>query len=225
MKLIKPSYKILDEINGQFILEKLERIGRTAYKSEDKIDTGTAEKFVRMILKRGHESVIEHHSISVRFIANRGFTHELVRHRLAAYTQESTRYCNYGGGVTFIIPPWIKNAPEECSFEWLSDNLAKEFEADWWYRSLLEAEAAYQGLLEDGRQPQQARGVLPIDLKTEIVMTANLREWHHVFKLRCSKAAHPQMQELMIPLRDELISKIPVIFDDLVEEKKQTALI
>ena len=210
MQLVKPSHEIL------FIspkpLEMIEVAGRTCYKSEDKITEGSAEKFVRMIIKRGHLSVIEHAYMSVRFICDRGVTHEIVRHRLCAYSQESTRYCNYKGGVTFIIPPWLDIEPDEYTF--LAADPPKR--PDWtWYKNMLEAERDYKELLDFGWSPQQARSVLPNSLKTEIVMTANLREWMHVFKLRTSKAAHPQMRELMIPLLKQVKEIIPVIFDDI----------
>ena len=214
MILVKPSHEIL------FIspkpLETIEAAGRICYKSENKITEGSAEKFVRMIIKRGHHSVIEHASMSVRFICDRGVTHEIVRHRLAAYSQESTRYCNYKGGVTFIIPPWI-DLPKGEFFD--AGELFSGYCSEYvWFRSMQNAEAAYIHLLADGWSPQQARSVLPNSLKTEIVMTANLREWMHVFKLRTSKAAHPQMRELMIPLLKEVKTLVPVIFDDIKGE-------
>ena len=214
MILIKPSYKIL--FISSRPLEMIEAAGRTCYKSEDKITEGSAEKFVKMIIKRGHYSVIEHVYMSVRFICDRGVTHEIVRHRLAAYSQESTRYCNYKGGVTFIIPPWI-DLPEGEFFDAgeLFSGYCSEYE---WFRFMQNAEAVYIHLLADGWSPQQARSVLPNSLKTEIIMTANLREWMHVFKLRTSKAAHPQMRELMIPLLEEMKTLVPVIFDDIKGE-------
>jgi len=157
-----------------------------------------------MILKAGHESVIEHESLSVRFICDRGVSHELVRHRLASYSQESTRYCNYSGGVTFIRPCfWGENWAEYRT----------------WKIMMARAEWAYTELLGMGCSPQQARSVLPNSLKTEIVVTANLREWRHILRLRCSKAAHPQMRQLMIPLLKQLQDRIPVLFDDIEGEK------
>lgn len=197
MILIRPSHKIL------FIspkpLETIEAAGRTCYKSEDKITEGSAEKFVRMIIKRGHLSVIEHAMMRVRFICDRGITHEIVRHRLAAYSQESTKYCNYGKvDMRFIIPGDFKLDSDDLELLGLIENH---------YNKCLN---------EKHRSPQQARYFLPNGLKTEIVMTANLREWMHVFKLRISKAAHPQMRELMIPLLKEINNIIPVLFEELV---------
>ena len=198
MEIVKPSHTILDNVDGEQILLKLERCGRTAYKSEDKITAGSAEKFIAGILKRGHESVIEHVSISVRFVCDRGVTHEIVRHRLCAYTLESTRYCNYAKkGVTFIRPCFWNMKPHLYNC---------------WYSAMTEAERSYNYLMENGASPQEARSVLPNSLKTEIVVTANLREWRHILKLRTSEAAHPQMRELMIPLLADFTRLLPTIF-------------
>ncbi len=206
MEIVSPSHTILDDVDGEQILLKLERCGRTAYKSEDKITPGSAEKFIAGILKRGHESVIEHVSISVRFICDRGVTHELVRHRLVAYTQESTRYCNYRKrGVTFIRP-----------FFWELDT--QQYLR--WEIAMRQAEVTYRQLVVKGATPQEARSVLPSSLKTEIVATANLREWRHILKLRTSEAAHPQMRELMIPLLADFTRLLPTIFGDI--EASQT---
>ncbi len=211
MILVKPSHEIL--VLSEDPLQLIEKAGRTCYKSEDKMTGDSAKKFVEMVIKRGHHSVIEHANMTVRFICDRGVTHEIVRHRLAAYSQESTRYCNYKGGVTFVIPPWV-NAPEgENDVAVILDG-ASMADADW-MNAMLRAECHYIRLLQYDWSPQQARSVLPNSLKTEIVMTANLREWRHVFTLRCSKAAHPQMQELMIPLLCECKERIPVIFGDI----------
>lgn len=205
MKVIKPYYVIETPLDGDDILRTIELAGRTCYKSEDKITADSAKKFVAMVLKRGHESVIEHRSLSIRFICDRGVTHELVRHRLCAFSQESTRFCCYakekfGSEITFINP---------CFWHPSDDNYIS------WELAMKIAETAYLDLIKRGATPQEARSVLPNSLKTEIVVTANLREWRHIFRLRCSKYAHPQMRELMIPLHQELQRKIPVIFDDI----------
>ena len=211
MEIIKPGYVIETPLNEEEILSHIERCGRVAYKSEDKITKGSAEKFIRSILKRGHESVIEHFSFSVRFICDRGVTHELVRHRLAAYTQESTRYCNYAKkGVQFIKP-----------FFWLGkENAAGEtvcVDAKYliWLKAMKTAEECYNELIAMGASPQEARSVLPNSLKTEIVATANVREWRHILRLRTSKAAHPQIREVMVPLLAELKRRLPVLFEDI----------
>ena len=207
MKIINPSVMLEDEIDGQAILKKLERIGRTCYKSEGNIKEDSAEKFVKNIMNRNHMSVIEHESISVRIICDRGVTHEIVRHRIASYSQESTRYCNYsndkfGNELTFIKP---------CFF----DEGSEGYEI--WEKSMQNIENEYMELIEVGAKPQEARSILPNSLKTEIVMTMNLREWRHFFKLRCDKAAHPQTREIANMILKEFKEKIPVIFDDLYE--------
>lgn len=211
MKLVKPNSSILHITPHP--LELIELAGRTCYKSEDRITNESAPHFAKMVVNRGHHSVIEHASATVKFVIDRGVSHELVRHRLCAFSQESTRYCNYGkaGQVTFVIPPWLDIAPCELGMnEWSTRGEALET----WLQAMRRAESAYLELLSQGWSPQQARSVLPNSLKTEIVVTANLREWRHIFDLRCSKAAHPQMQEIMIPLRAAMRKRIPVIFDD-----------
>ena len=210
MKLINPFYQILDLGFGHEYLARIERAGRTCYKSEDNITDDSAEKFVSMLIKRGHESVLEHEKLSILLVCDRGVSHEIVRHRLASFSQESTRYCNYakdkfGNELTFIIPPFFEeDGTEERSNE--------EIE---WRKAMLYAENSYFRLLNLGWTPQQARSVLPNSLKTEIVVTANFREWRTIFKQRTSTAAHPQMRQLMCPLLDELKKSIPVIFNDI----------
>lgn len=221
MKLVKPTYEIISEINANYILSLIEDAGRTCYKSEDRKTTDSAKLFVKMILGKNHESVIEHFAVTVRFIIDRGVSHELVRHRLASFSQESTRYCNYSkdkfdNQITFIIPPWVSD--EELKLL-KSDNeldiVGVSESSLLWYKSLIQCEASYQSLINCGWSPQQARSVLPNALKTEIVVTANLREWRTIFKQRTSQAAHPQMREIMVPLLKEMQNKIPIIFDDL----------
>lgn len=198
MQIIEQSWSWVKKPEN--VLELIEMAGRTCYKSEHKIGPGSAEKFVRMIKRHGHSSVIEHGWATVRFITNRGVTHELVRHRVASYSQESTRYVRYDGNMEFIQPVWWD--------EW-SDN-----ERQIWMRALQSAENEYIELLKNGSRPGQAREVLPNSLKTEIVMTANLREWMHVFNLRCSKASHPQIRALMIDCREGFRKRIPILFDE-----------
>ncbi len=204
MKIVKPSHQILDLIDPDEILKKIEKCGRVAYKSEDKITEDSAKEFVRKIIKSGHESVIEHINITVKFVCDRGVSHELVRHRLCAFTQESTRYCNYlNKGLTVIKPVFWENEIPSLYYYWLE--------------TMESAQDTYNTLISKGASPQEARSVLPNSLKTEIVVTANLREWRHILKLRTSKAAHPQMRELMIPLLEEFKKLIPIIFDDIKE--------
>ena len=197
MQIIEPYYEIMSEIDGLSILKHIEKCGRTCYKSEDKITDDSCLRFVKMIVDRCHESVLEHYSFTVRFVCDRGVSHELVRHRIASYSQESTRYCNYGKkGVTFIKP--IDNKDDAV-----------------WEFAMHNAEMTYLRMIDNGYTPQEARAVLPNSLKTEVVMTANLREWRTVLKQRTSKAAHPEMRRLMIPLLKELQEKIPIVFDDI----------
>lgn len=215
MLLVKPSHEIMAIMSNYATddpLHLIELAGRTCYKSEDKMTHDSAVKFVKMIRDRGHESVIEHSAMTVKFVCDRGVTHELVRHRLCAFSQESTRYCNYSGGVTFVIPPWLDIEPGEYE-------KAPELDLDAvdcvWGIAMLSAERLYKTLVSNSWSPQQARSVLPNSLKAEIVVTANFREWRHIFKLRTSQAAHPQMREIMGPLLEEMKSRVPVIFEDL----------
>ena len=200
MKIIEPSVEILDHMDGNEFLQKLELCGRVCYKSEDKITEDSAERFVRMLIKRGHESVLEHVSVTAKFVVDRGVSHEIVRHRIASYSQESTRYCRYGDGITVIQPPGI----ERGTNAYLN-----------WYFGCQNAETAYRDMLSSGISPQIARSILPTCVKTEIVMTANLREWRHFLRLRMDKSAHPQMREIACKLCDQLAEMVPVVFEDL----------
>lgn len=205
MKIINADVEFITPIDGAAILKRLEQCGRVCYKSEAKITAPSAPAFVAGIIKRGHEAVLEHCSFTVKFICDRGVSHEIVRHRVASYCQESTRYCNYskegfGSEITVIKPCFLH--PYTDGF-----NL--------WEEGCLFAEQTYFNLLECGCSPQEARSVLPNSLKTEVVMTANIREWRHFLKLRCSPAAHPQMREVALILLDKLHSLIPVCFDDI----------
>jgi thymidylate synthase (FAD) len=206
MILVKPSFEILSIMAEGHELSLIETAGRVCYKSEDKITPTSSQQFCQRLTKLGHESVIEHSAMTVKFIVDRGVSHELVRHRLCAFSQESTRYCDYRGGVTFIIPPWC----EEVDITTPCDPTYVD-----WFLAMEYAEQTYIALLRNNWTPQQARSVLPNSLKTEIVVTTNFREWRHIFKLRTSKASHPQMREIMIPLLTEVKRRIPVIFDSV----------
>lgn len=201
MKIISPDFAFVDSINGNAILKKLEAAGRTCYKSENKMTEDSAANFVRNLIKRGHESVLEHVSITVRIITDRGISHEIVRHRLASYSQESTRYCNYKDKeIEFVLPYDID--PETKIF-------------DYWKLSCQASETDYKVLIAEGAAPQTARSVLPNCLKTELVMTCNLREWRHFFKMRCAPGAHPDMKYLATIMLHDFQEKIPVVFDDI----------
>lgn len=219
VKVIDPYFEIIDDLNGDEILKRIERAGRTCYKSEDRMTTDSSRKFVAFIMSKGHESVLEHEKISVRIICDRGVTHEIVRHRLASYSQESTRYCNYAktDEIT-VIRPYFWNWNDIAIAQGDMENISKHRKYEAWFAAMYECEKAYMHLIRLGASPQEARSVLPNSLKTEIVMTCNLREWRHFFKLRTSKAAHPQMREITIPLLNELKKRIPIIFDDIIPE-------
>jgi thymidylate synthase (FAD) len=222
MQLVKPSYEIIDI--DQFPLQKIELAGRTCYKSEDRITHDSAEKFCEHLIDREHLSVIEHANMTVRFVIDRGVSHELVRHRLCAFSQESTRYCNYKDKVVFVIPPWTEFSPgvyNGTEVGHILSNIKYDHNNPslTWLTSMIGAETDYKNLLDNGWTPQQARSVLPNSLKTEIVVTANLREWRHIFQMRTQKAAHPQMREIMIPLLEEVhLDCVPVLFEGIYND-------
>lgn len=206
MKLIRASAKIISMTQDP--LKLIERAGRVCYKSECRITDDSATEFVRMIIRRGHLSVLEHASATVHFIVDRGVSHEIVRHRLASYSQESTRYVAYdkdkhGGEITFIHPePVIGEYDPPRAF------------GDW-EQHMKQCEKVYMDLRDMGYPAQSARSVLPQSVKTELIMTANFREWRHFFDLRTSDAAHPQMREVARPLLKEFRNKVPIVFDDV----------
>ena len=207
MKIISPNVEILTPLDGQAVLQHIERCGRVCYKSEDKITDTSAAAFVAGIIKSGHEAVLEHFNITVKFICDRGVSHEIVRHRLASYCQESTRYCNYskdgfGGEITVIQPCYLATCGAGYQM---------------WKEACEAAETAYFNMLNFGCSPQEARAVLPNSLKTEVVMTANLREWRHFFNLRTAPAAHPQMREVAKMLLKQMREMVPGVFDDCGE--------
>lgn len=205
MRVIEPAFEILDDINGIEILKKIEMCGRVCYKSENRITQESSQNFVKGILESGHESVIEHEKITVRIICDRGVSHEIVRHRLASYSQESTRYCNYskdkfGNELTLIKP-----------FFWEKESTQYEL----WLQVMEKIENTYNQMIAGGAKPQEARSILPNSLKTELIVTMNLREWRHFFKLRTSMSAHPQMREIACKMLEEFKRRIPIIFDDI----------
>ena len=220
MNIIDASYKI-EKLPSREDMKLIEAAGRVCYKSEEKITDTSFVDFIESIVRRGHESVLEHSMLTVRFICDRGVSHELVRHRLASFSQESTRYCNYGGAVTFILPLYLREGRDlyyNSEHDDGAGSLVQNLELNkfgTWYNSMHNAATAYNEMLQWGASAQEARAVLPNSTKTEVVMTANLREWRHILKLRTSKAAHPQIRELMCPLLDDLKASIPVIFDDI----------
>ena len=277
MKLIKPKVEILDQIDGQAILERIEQIARTCYKSEPKYIrvsadrkrwvwedsedfkllgeegetdypirvSNTADKLVKRLIESKHEAMLEFVDVTVKFTCDRITSQSIVRHRIASFAQESTRYCNYSkdkfnGELTFIIPSWL-NIPEgeykynhNCT--WVNADNTDEVFVDFrdeinndkekeataistWLTSLGAAEEAYIRLTQRyNKQAQQARMVLPMSIKTEINMKANLREWRHFFKLRCHRTAHPDIRALALDLLKQMHERIPIVFDDLYKE-------
>ena len=208
MNIIRPGYEIITPIDYESVLRELERIGRVCYKSEDRITDSSAAEFLSRIVGSGHESVIEHSRLTVKFICDRGVSHEIVRHRIASYSQESTRYCNYmkdkfGSELSFIRPYFWNDDPEKYSI---------------WEETMQQIENSYNKLIECGAKPEQARSILPNSLKTEIVVTMNLRGWRNFFRLRTSGRAHPQIREIAVPLLRELAEKMPVFFNDIAEQ-------
>lgn len=209
MKVIQASYEILTDLSDPIntILKPIETAGRVCYKSENNITDDSCITFCKNILGRGHEAVIEHSQLSVRFTVDRAIANELVRHRIASYCQESTRYVNYSkekfGNEIKVI------GPDEDILPMGSDNY------NFWWSACKSAEESYMAMLSNGVKPEIARNVLPLSTATEIIMTANIREWRSVMKLRTSTRAHPQMRSIMRSLLDELKQKIPVLFDDI----------
>lgn len=210
MRIVKPSFEIINMTGGSpfELLKVIEQAGRVCYKSEDKITVDSHEKFIKSIINRGHEAVIEHGVVTCKIICDRGVTHEIVRHRLASYCQESTRYCNYikdgfNNQITVIEPCYLQhNTPMY----------------ELWKNGCEVSENTYMDMLYMGCTPQEARAVLPNSLKTEIVVTMNIREWRHFFKLRCSPAAHPQMREVAKMGLQQMYEVLPLLFRDIHEE-------
>ncbi len=203
MKIIEPSIEILTPVAPDSVaamMARLERAGRVCYKSEDKITADSAAKFVRGLIARGHLSVIEHEILSVRIVCDRGVSHELVRHRLASYSQESTRYVNYKSDITVIRPCFFKENTMEYKY---------------WTSAMFAAQHGYSMLITNGASPQEARCVLPNSLKTEIVMTANLRQWRHILAQRTAAGAHPQMRQIAKMILAEFTEILPDVFGGL----------
>ena len=205
MRVVKPYVSIINPINYQEILYHIEKCGRTCYQSLSEPGIAASERFIKKLINTGHESVLEHFSISVKFVGSRSFTHEMVRHRLGAYSQESTRYCSYnkdkfGNQITVIEPSYFNS----------------ETEYTIWYETCLAAEQGYFALLAAGANAQKARTVLPQSTKSELVVTNNLRQWRHVLRTRTTLVCHPEMRELAIPLLALFKEQLPVFFEDII---------
>lgn len=204
MLVTRPCVYVPANLDGNRIIKNIELAGRVCYKSEDRITGTSAHTFVSNIIKRGHESVLEHEKITVKFVCDRSVSHQIVRHRLASFSQESARYCNYsldrfGGEITVVQPYFVDNIDAY----------------DTWYSACLAAEQAYMDLIRAGLPAELARSVLPHSVKTELFVTANIREWRHIFKLRAAKSAYIELRRIVIPLLLHFRDKIPVLFDDI----------
>ena len=202
MEIVKPGFKFIGEVDGDEILKKIEMAARTCYQSIGKSED-SHKKMVRALVKNGHEAMLEHASVTVEIQCDRGISHEIVRHRLASYAQESTRYVKYNNGIQVIEPMHIHDNARKYNI---------------WYAACVAAENAYLALLDCGVSPEDARAVLPHCVKTSIVVTMNMREWRHFFKLRAcgiTGKPHPSMVEIAAPMLEEFKRRIPIIFDDL----------
>lgn len=213
MKLIEQCAELVKPVPYKDLLEKVEQMGRLCYKSEDKIKEGSAEKFIRGLIKSGHGSVIEHASMTIKFTTNRAMTHQIVRHRLCNFSQESQRYCNYSDGkfgddMLFIKPLWFDDVDNDAR-----RSISMAFNT---------AETEYNYLVKMcDLKPEQARDLLPNACKTEIGVTANMREWRHIFKERCFGHADPMVKDLMAKALEIAYTCYPVFFEDLVDEARK----
>lgn len=217
MRLIKPYAELVYfQPNAMIAIEKA---GRVCYQSSDRSDFSelSSSNFVKRLIFKDHLSVLEHASASIRFVVDRGVSHEIVRHRIASYSQESTRYCKYNDHVVFVIPSWaseIKAGIYTLDTVKCADALTADQRI--WFNAMLNVEANYSELLRHNISPQNARSVLPNSLKTELIMTANMREWRHFFKLRTGPAAHPDMQIVAGQALKAMHYCAPEIFGDLL---------
>lgn len=237
-EVVKPSVEVIMSQDWREVLRHIEKIGRTCYKSEDRITEYSYGPFILGLIDRGHEAMLEHFSITVKFQTDRGVSHELVRHRLCSFAQTSTRYCNYSqekfGSRIKVIEPEYFPRDGECkpmSFQvplFNSINNSDMNAFDVWFIAVATANWAYQTLVKDfGKSPQEARSVLPNSLATEIYVTANIREWRHILKLRAvgtTGKPHPDMQRIMLMALEKLSYAIPIVFDDIMKLAKDKGL-
>lgn len=209
MQLVNQFYELMQPLDGDAILKHIERVAKTCYQTQHKITENSAQPFVQKLINSEHESVLEHYSFSVKFVCDRATANQLTRHRLASFAQESTRYVNYakcayntnGNDIKFVKPIAFQDDDEESLLYFAT---GCEF-----------AERLYQKNIKEGYNAQTARYSLPLSLATELVVTANLREWRHIFRLRVSREADLHIQFLLFQLLDELKNQVPVIFDDI----------
>ena len=221
MRIIEPSAEIVTFTPSP--LEVIERAGRTCYLSEPK---GDPEGFIADKIRKGHESILEHASVTVRFVVNRATSHQTVRHRIASVSQESQRYCNYSkdkfdGQLGFIKSPFDESAEKKPvrGPDGVEVYILNPFDVWMWHMAF--TEWSYSTLLKMGVKPEEAREVLPNATKTEFLFTANMREWRHFFKLRADSHADPRMREVAVPLLYAFWGLWPCLFNDIVEEKKK----
>lgn len=214
VKIITPSVELLTPLDGEAILKHLELCARNCYKSEDKITSDSAHKMVRKLLEMGHEAMIEHFNLTAKITCDLGVYKDITRHRHVSYAIESTRYCNYSKGkfgneLSMIKPCHIQEGTAEYNL---------------WLQTMEMIEKNYNAMAALGCKPDQLRMLLPHSIKADVVMTANLREWRHIFKLRCAPAAHPSVQQVMKMLLKKLKAEIPVIFDDITYDDENETL-
>lgn len=229
MILLKPKYEIQEILTNS--IDLINYAGRLCYRVPSPENRHEYREYVRKIIKAGHESVIEHSFLSVLFICDRGISHQLVRHRLASFTQESSiRSRQLNDEPEFIVPFWFKGIYDNVDEinkalkrGWIATEVAIAFNLSPFEEAFLtylhNAEYNFKNFKKQyGRE--MARDLLPICLATRILVSANFREWRHILRLRTSKHAHPQIREIMLPLLEELKMTIPVIFDDIEPYKK-----
>lgn len=203
-KLMNPFYdEICDDFYLQLQLKHVEKCGRICYLSEPKDPEGSTDKFIRMLIKNGHESPLEHGGCTFKIVTDRAISQEVVRHRLASYSQESTRYCNYANGKFSREITVIESSG-------LAENEARE-----WLDAMEHLERTYLLMIDSGVKPEKARDVLPLCLKTELMMTANFREWRHFLKLRGSRMAHPEIRKIAKQIYKVFQRAIPVLVEDI----------
>lgn len=241
MRIIEPYAKIMRPGRVKEDLSLIEYAGRISHRSEEDMREDTWERFINnVVIRHGDWSIVEHVSVQVEMVVDRGISHELVRHRIGSYTQESTRFVNYAKKMppSFIYPK-VEIKCEHClkghepimnpSFKtedtWSHPSPMTGFPDcaydPFWLYSISTAERSYQKLLLSGWRPQEARSVFPNALATKIVVTYNLRMWRHFFIMRTTKEAHPQMRQVTIPLLAEFKSLVPLLFDDIIPESHQ----
>ena len=233
MKLIKPKVEILDRFKRQQVIGRIATVARTCYKSEAMRTADRDEALVKRLIESKHEAMLEFVDVTVKFTTSIGITREIIRHRLASYANESTRYCDYSkdkfkNKITFIIPSYLDIPEGNYTYwdgDWVDMDKMKirlpvddEDTVSTWLFNLNHAETSYRILKNKGWKAEQAREVLPMCTKSEICMKANLREWRHFFKLRCHSTAHPDIRVLALDLLKQMHEQIPIIFDDLYEE-------